>query len=72
MSGHRRLAKRLWILAVAATAAVAAHLIALHYLVSHFVVSAAMVSSVLVLVGAKHLAGAVVLGPLYARFRRRR
>jgi hypothetical protein len=72
MSGHRHLTKRGWILAGAGTIVVAAHLMALRYVVSHVAVSAAVVSSVVVLVVAKHLAGAVVFGPLSSRFRRRR
>lgn len=71
MSGDHRLTKRGWILVVV-TIVVIGHALAMRYVLSHVAVSTTVVAGVVVLIVAKHLGAAAVLGPLYTRLRRRR
>ncbi len=72
MSDYRWVTRRVWIVPVLAVVVIAVRAVAIRYVLSHVVVSAAVVSGVAVLMIAKHLGAVAVLGPLYARLRRRR
>jgi hypothetical protein len=69
MSRHRRVSMRM--LPVAIVMVIVGHVV-VPYVLTHTAVSATLVSGVLVLIVLKHLGVlAMVLGPVYARFRRR-
>jgi hypothetical protein len=72
MRGHRRLLTRTSMLSVGAVVLIAGHGIILSYVLSYTALSAAVVLGVMMLVVITHLGWlAVLLGPLYALFRRR-
>ena len=71
MKGHGRVPRRPWTLPVAAVVLLAGPIV-LYYVLSQTALSAAVVSGVIILMVLKHLGLlAVLLGPLYALFRRR-
>jgi hypothetical protein len=71
MERHSRLLTRPWVLPVSAVVLIAGPAI-LYYILSHVGLPAALVSGVIILMVIKHLGLlAVLLGPLYALFRRR-
>jgi hypothetical protein len=72
MKGHRRLLTRTLMLSMGVVVLIAGHAIILSYVLSHTALLAAVVSGVMILVVITHLGWlAVLLGPLYALFRRR-
>jgi hypothetical protein len=72
MKGHSRLLTRTLMLSVGVVLLIACHAIILSYVLSHTAISATVVLGVIILVVIKHLGWlAVLLGPLYALFRRR-
>ncbi len=71
MSGHRWLTQRAWLLPIVVALVIGGHVVAARYALSHIALSATVVSSLVLLMIAKHLGAAVVVGPLVARWRRR-
>ena len=66
---HPLARRRVWVLPALVIALLAGHGVLLYYVSSHVMLSAAVLSGAIVLLVLKHLG---LLGPLYARFRRRR
>jgi membrane protein YdbS with pleckstrin-like domain len=66
---HLLARRHVWMLPVVVIVLLAGHGVILYYLSSHVMLSAAVLSGAIILLVIKHVG---LLGPLYARFRRRR